>query len=150
MDDRPEGRSAREGMEARVEATQERLPDADPFSPAHATARMPESEQRRSSCRSAVEKPGRGSWTCWAAEGMDARAEATQERLPYARQAPRRVAFSWLLLLATNREVTRPPQEVETRRANHTLKYRCGMGSTNQPGHPDAPAAATRYAPDTR
>ncbi len=70
-----QGSRQRKGMDTRVEATQEQLPDADAFSPAPATARkrhgcrveatqeqLPDAGVRatQEQCRSAVEKPGHG------------------------------------------------------------------------------------------
>ena len=66
--------------------------------------------------RCPLEKPGPGSRTCRAGEGMDARVEATPgavARCPAS--AKRGVVFSWLLLFWTSkREVTRASQAHES------------------------------------
>jgi len=83
---------AGDGMDAGVEATQERLPDALSTNPVARTR------------------------TFRAGEGMDARVEATQEQLPDARKARKRGGLSLgLLSLWPHKEkVTRLPQADES------------------------------------
>jgi len=94
-----------EGMDARVEATQEQLPDGallypgplcggevGTIGPAGGIGTMPIPFRQHMEVLSKSPAPPHG--LAAHGDGMDAGVEATQERLPDARQAPSGVAFS--------------------------------------------------------